>query len=121
MTYWPQIGGATGLVGDPSGRTTERQMAETAQIELNTSKLSQAIHKFFDSAATYVEDRLSTQSSTLPAVQVLNNLTWLKDVNLLDFLRTTGTHFRVNNMLTRDRYASGVTHHHHPSDLELAV
>ncbi|KAG6380564.1 hypothetical protein JVT61DRAFT_4926 [Boletus reticuloceps] len=96
------IGGATGLVGDPSGRMTERQLAEETQIELNTPKLTQAIQKFFSSAATYAKDRLSTQSSTLPPLQVLNNLSWLKDVNLLDFLRTTGTHFRVNNMLTRD-------------------
>lgn len=100
------------MVGDPSGRTTERQLSEKAQIEWNTLKLTQAIQKFFDSAATYVKDRLLTQSFTLPAVQVLDNLTWLKDVNLLDFLRTTGIHFRVNNMLTRDRYS--LTHHHHP-------
>ncbi|KAF8556385.1 hypothetical protein OG21DRAFT_1437203, partial [Imleria badia] len=96
------IGGATGLVGDPSGRMTERQLAEKTQIELNTNKLAQGIQKFFSNAATYAKDRLSTQSSTLPALQVLNNFTWLKDVNLLDFLRTTGIHFRVNNMLTRD-------------------
>ena len=104
MAHRPQIGGATGLVGDPSGRMTERQLAEKTQIELNTSKLAQAIQKFFSSAATYAKDRLSTLSPTLPAVQVLNNLTWLKDVNLLDFLRMTGIHFRVNNMLMRDRY-----------------
>ncbi|KAF8135393.1 hypothetical protein EV363DRAFT_1159128 [Boletus edulis] len=96
------IGGATGLVGDPSGRMTERQLAEETQIELNTPKLTQAIQKFFSSAATYAKDRLSAQSSTLPPLRVLNNLSWLKDVNLLDFLRTTGIHFRVNNMLTRD-------------------
>ncbi|KAF8131435.1 hypothetical protein EV363DRAFT_1431423 [Boletus edulis] len=88
------IGGATGLVGDPSGRMTERQLAEETQIELNTPKLTQAIRNS--------SDRLSTQPSTLPLLQVLNNLSWLKDVNLLDFLRTTGIHFRVNIMLTRD-------------------
>ncbi|KAN0091160.1 hypothetical protein V8E55_004726 [Tylopilus felleus] len=96
------IGGATGLVGDPSGRMTERQLAEKAQIELNTEKLAQAIQNFFSSAAEYAKDRLSTRSSSLLSLQVLNNLAWLKNVNLLDFLRTTGIHFRVNNMLTRD-------------------
>lgn len=98
---------------------TERQLAEKTQIELNTLKLAQAIQRFFGSAATYAKDRLSTQSSTLPAVQVLNNLTWLKDVNLLDFLRTTGVHFRVSNMLTRDRY--DLTRHRYPSNLVPAV
>ncbi|KAG9316641.1 hypothetical protein JVU11DRAFT_2695 [Chiua virens] len=96
------IGGATGLVGDPSGRMTERELSEKAQIELNTLNLTRAIQKFFASAATYAKDRLSTQSPALPTVQVLNNLTWLEDVNLLDFLRTTGVHFRVNSMLARD-------------------
>lgn len=107
------------MVGDPSGRTTERQLAEKAQTELNTLNLSQAVQKFFNSAATYAKDRLSTQPSGLPEVQVLNNLTWLKDVNLLDFLRTTGIHFRVNNMLARDRY--DVIQPCYPSDMELAA
>ena len=97
----------------------ERQLAEKAQIELNTVKLAQAIQRFFNGATTYAKDRLSNQSSTLPAMQVLNNLTWLKDVNLLDFLRTTGIHFRVNSMLTRDRY--GLILRHYPPDLAPAV
>ena len=97
----------------------ERQLAEKTQTELNTVKLAQAIQKFFNNAAMYAKDRLSTQSSTLPALQVLNNFTWLKDVNLLDFLRTTGIHFRVNNMLTRDRY--GLIHRHYLPDSALAV
>ena len=98
---------------------TERQLAEKAQIELNTEKLAQAIQNFFCSAAEYAKDRLSTRSSCLPSLQVLDNLTWLKNVNLLDFLRTTGIHFRVNNMLTRDRY--GCIHCRYLLDLVLAV
>ncbi|KIJ59875.1 hypothetical protein HYDPIDRAFT_117962, partial [Hydnomerulius pinastri MD-312] len=50
----------------------------------------------FTRAAAYANNKLSTQKSALPEVQVLNNLSWLKDVNLLDFLRTTGIHFRMN-------------------------
>ncbi|KAH7888672.1 hypothetical protein F5I97DRAFT_1854505 [Phlebopus sp. FC_14] len=96
------IGGATGLVGDPSGRTTERELSKKAQIELNTRQLTEAIQKFFNRAATYANGKLSTKESSLPGVEILNNLSWLKDVNLLDFLRTTGVHFRVNSMLGRD-------------------
>ncbi|KIJ18687.1 hypothetical protein PAXINDRAFT_8930 [Paxillus involutus ATCC 200175] len=96
------IGGATGLVGDPSGRMTERELSEKNQIELNTLNLVEAIQRFFSRATTYARDKLSNRGSTLPDVQVLNNLTWLKDTNLLDFLRTAGIHFRVNNMLARD-------------------
>ncbi|KAF9241607.1 hypothetical protein BU15DRAFT_87184 [Melanogaster broomeanus] len=93
---------ATGLVGDPSGRMTERELSEKAQIELNTLTLAEALQSFFSRAATYAKDKWSIQGSIIPEVQVLNNLTWLKDVNLLDFLRTTGIHFRVNHMLARD-------------------
>jgi tyrosyl-tRNA synthetase len=83
---------------------TERELSEKNQIELNTLNLVEAIQRFFSRATTYARDKLSNRGSTLPDVQVLNNLTWLKDTNLLDFLRTAGIHFRVNNMLARDRY-----------------
>ncbi|KIJ67809.1 hypothetical protein HYDPIDRAFT_107314 [Hydnomerulius pinastri MD-312] len=81
---------------------TERELSEKAQIELNTLKLTEAIQRFFTRAAAYANNKLSTQNPALPEVQVLNNFSWLKDVNLLDFLRTTGIHFRVNSMLARD-------------------
>ncbi|KAI6021455.1 hypothetical protein BKA83DRAFT_8081 [Pisolithus microcarpus] len=96
------IGGATGLVGDPSGRLTERELSDAAQVEFNASKLTAAIGRFFSQAAVYAAARGSTQRSAIPEVQVLNNITWLKDLNLLDFLRSTGTRYRVNQMIARD-------------------
>lgn len=101
-----QIGGATGLVGDPSGRLTERERSEATQIEFNSVKLADAIHKFFDRAATYAAHKYSISQETIGDVQVLNNISWLKDLNLLDFLRNTGVHFRINHMLGRDRYVA---------------
>jgi tyrosyl-tRNA synthetase len=80
---------------------TERSLSEKAQIELNTTGLTEAIQQFFFRAAEYAENRvLPTPCAQL---QVVNNLDWLKELNLLDFLRSTGIHFRVNHMLARDR------------------
>ncbi|KAH7913681.1 hypothetical protein BJ138DRAFT_1058546 [Hygrophoropsis aurantiaca] len=96
------IGGATGLVGDPSGRMTERALSEKAQIELNTMKLTEAIKKFFSRATAYAQERYPSRPSLPTDVQILNNIDWLRNLNLLDFLRTTGVHFRVNYMLAKD-------------------
>ncbi|KAG2150368.1 hypothetical protein DEU56DRAFT_922558 [Suillus clintonianus] len=99
------IGGATGLVGDPSGRMLERSMSEKAQIESNTTKLTESIQQFFSRATEYALDKVPLLT-TLAQPQVVNNLDWLKELNLLDFLRNTGIHFRVNHMLARDSVKS---------------
>lgn len=96
------IGGATGLVGDPSGRLTQREFSEAAQIEFNAVKLVDAIHKFFNRATAYAAGKLFIPPSNFGEIHVLNNINWLKDINLLDFLRNTGIHFRINHMLGRD-------------------
>ncbi|KAH7926736.1 hypothetical protein BV22DRAFT_1086469 [Leucogyrophana mollusca] len=95
------IGGATGLVGDPSGRMTERALSEQAQIELNTLKLTEAIQKFFSRATEYALDKFPSKSSP-QELQILNNIDWLRNLNLLEFLRSTGVHFRVNHMLAKE-------------------
>ncbi|KAG1751580.1 uncharacterized protein EDB91DRAFT_1045171 [Suillus paluster] len=95
------IGGATGLVGDPSGRMMERSLSEKAQIQSNTTKLTESIQQFFSRATEYALDKVPSLT-TSAQLQVVNNLDWLKELNLLDFLRSTGIHFRVNHMLARD-------------------
>ena len=98
-----QIGGATGLIGDPSGRSTERPLSTRETIEKNVTQLTAGIAKFFDNAKKYADKRLrSASAQTLPP-NILNNLNWLKDLNLLEFLRTVGFHSRVNAMLARER------------------
>lgn len=103
---YAQIGGATGLVGDPSGRLTQREFSEAAQIEFNAVKLVDAIHKFFNRATAYAAGKLFIPPSNFGEIHVLNNINWLKDINLLDFLRNTGIHFRINHMLGRDRHGA---------------
>lgn len=100
-----QIGGATGLIGDPSGRSTERPLSARETIEYNVGQLTQGINKFFARAMDYAEKRLPPSNTRIAPPNIQNNLTWLKDLNLLEFLRTVGFHSRVNTMLARDRYA----------------
>ena len=83
------VGGATGMIGDPSGKTSERKLLGAEEVAGNTAQLAAQLSRFFGG-----EDG--------PAVQVVNNLDWLGGLSLLDFLRDTGKHFAVNQMMARD-------------------
>ncbi|KAI1794059.1 hypothetical protein LXA43DRAFT_884347 [Ganoderma leucocontextum] len=98
----PLIGGATGLIGDPSGRSTERPLSARETIEYNVTQLTAGINQFFEQATEYAAKRLPSSSTRIPPPNVQNNLNWLKDLNLLEFLRTVGFHSRVNTMLARE-------------------
>ncbi|EIN11684.1 hypothetical protein PUNSTDRAFT_62081 [Punctularia strigosozonata HHB-11173 SS5] len=109
------IGGATGLVGDPSGRIIERQLARTSAIEGNVSKLTSGIEKFFEKALKYASSRTRVDPKECTKPEILNNLTWHKDMSMLRFLREVGSVNRVNTMLARESVqtrmnsASGLT------------
>jgi tyrosyl-tRNA synthetase len=98
-----QIGGATGLVGDPSGRTTERPTAARERIAENVVHLKQAVARFFEGARTYAQPYLTKDKKTTHPEEILDNLSWWKDVSFLDFLRDVGVHARMSSMLARDR------------------
>ncbi|KAF9450444.1 tyrosyl-tRNA synthetase [Macrolepiota fuliginosa MF-IS2] len=101
----PLIGGATGRVGDPSGRLTERKPADIKQVEDNVVKLTESIQFFFSRALEYAKSRLGAHGSPVPAMQspaVLSNLEWHEKFTMLDFLQFVGKHVRVNTMLNRE-------------------
>ncbi|KIL66226.1 hypothetical protein M378DRAFT_23477 [Amanita muscaria Koide BX008] len=98
----PLIGGATGLIGDPSGRSTERQLAEIQQVENNVASLTEAIHTFFTRAYNYAKVRLPGSLPQLEEPTVLSNLDWHQRFTMLDFLRTVGVHSRISTMISRD-------------------
>ncbi|KAG9007589.1 tyrosyl-tRNA synthetase [Tulasnella sp. JGI-2019a] len=100
------IGGATGFIGDPSGRATERKLLDAVELERNVDSISAQVHRFFHSARNYAARRTATSSVPLSAPKVVNNLDWFQDVRLLDFLRSSGKHAKVNTMLTRDSVSS---------------
>jgi tyrosyl-tRNA synthetase len=83
------VGGATGMIGDPSGKASERKLLSAEDVAGNTTRLAAQLSRFF-------------AADDGPAVQVVNNLDWLGGLTLLDFLRDTGKHFSVNQMIQRD-------------------
>ncbi|MGX6961303.1 tyrosine--tRNA ligase [Vagococcus xieshaowenii] len=88
------IGGATGSIGDPSGRTSERQLQTMEQVQHNVTKLTHQMEKLFFS-------KDNEQDLTL-----VNNYDWTSNLTLLDFLRDYGKNFNVNTMLAKDIVAS---------------
>ena len=89
------IGGATGSIGDPSGRTSERVLQTKEQVQHNVEKLTAEMQRLF---LTSQEDQ--------EAVRLVNNYDWTKELSLLDFLRDYGKHFNLNTMLAKDVVAS---------------
>lgn len=105
-----QIGGATGLIGDPSGRKTERGPANAAQIERNVGLLSESIKSFFRSGLLYAKSRLPSASDITSDPEVKSNLEWHQNFTMLEFLRVVGVHARVNTMLNKERYSCHLIH-----------
>ncbi len=85
------VGGGTGLIGDPSGKTAERQLLNKEQVEENLEGIREQLSRFLDFDATISN----------PA-QIINNYEWLGSLTLIDFLRDIGKHFTVNNMLSKE-------------------
>lgn len=83
------LGGATGLIGDPSGKSKERNLLDEKTLNQNV----QALDAFFKRILSFEEG---------PKPVILNNNDWLGKFNLLDFLRDVGKHFRVGPMMGKD-------------------
>ena len=90
----PLVGGATGLVGDPSGRNEERSLNEADVVAQWVGRIRTQLSKFLDF------------ESGANAAVMTNNLDWTKPVSALDFLRDIGKHFSVNQMLSKDSVSS---------------
>jgi tyrosyl-tRNA synthetase len=83
-------GGGTGMIGDPSGKTAERQLLSLDQIEENLKGIRRQIERFLD-----------FDVSPNPA-RIVNNADWLATISLTEFLRDVGKHFTVNAMLAKE-------------------
>lgn len=100
-----QIGGATGSIGDPSGRSTERTALEPEVLQRNIQGITNQVHRFFERGDAYVK-RQSDLDASAGSVTVVNNHDWHKDVTFLDFLRDVGKLAKVNTMIARDSVKS---------------
>ncbi|WEJ94678.1 tyrosyl-tRNA synthetase [Yamadazyma tenuis] len=99
------VGGATGAVGDPSGRDSERAQMEVAEREANVNNISSQMETFIKRGVQYARSRNFPIIKTGQA-ESLNNLSWWSSIKLLDFLGTYGRHVRVSAMLGRDSIQS---------------
>jgi len=85
------VGGATGMVGDPSGKSDERNLLNENQLQKNLDGIKKQLSKFLDFNA----------SGPTSAV-IVNNYDWFKGMSFIEFLRDTGKHITVNYMMAKD-------------------
>lgn len=85
------IGGATGMIGDPSGKSEERNLLDEATLRHNQEALKEQLSRFLDFG-----------SDAKNAAVLVNNYDWMKDFSFLDFIRDIGKHITVNYMMAKD-------------------
>lgn len=85
------VGGATGMIGDPSGKSQERNLLDLTTLQHNISCIQQQLSKFLDFDGTAPNKAL-----------LVNNYDWMKDFSFLDFIRDVGKHITVNYMMAKD-------------------
>ncbi len=83
------VGGATGMVGDPSGKSAERNLLDEKTLSHNLGKVSGQLKKFLDFKGEN-------------AAEIVNNYDWFKNFNFLDFIRDVGKHISINYMMSKD-------------------
>ncbi len=85
------VGGATGMVGDPSGKSEERQMLSEAVLQRNVAGVKKQLEQFLD-----------FDPSKPNAAEMANNYDWFKEFTFLDFIKEVGKHITVNYMMSKD-------------------
>jgi tyrosyl-tRNA synthetase len=85
------VGGATGMVGDPSGKSEERNLLSEAVLNNNVAGVKAQLEKFLD-----------FDKSKPNAAEMANNYDWFKEMHFLEFIRDTGKHITVNYMMAKD-------------------
>ena len=85
------VGGATGMVGDPSGKSEERNLLSEDILNHNVAKVKLQLEKY-----------LNFDTSLPNAAEMVNNYDWFKQISFLDFIRDTGKHITVNYMMSKD-------------------
>ncbi len=84
------VGGATGMVGDPSGKSAERNLLDEETLAKNIAGVQGQLERFIDF------------SDAESGAELVNNYDWMKDISLIDFVRDTGKHITVNYMMAKD-------------------
>ena len=82
---------ATGMIGDPSGKSDERNLLDAGTLEANVNGIKKQLARFLDFSS-------ESKNPTL----LVNNFDWMKDYSLIDFSREVGKHITVNYMMAKD-------------------
>ncbi|GEL10080.1 tyrosyl-tRNA synthetase [Flavobacterium glycines] len=85
------VGGATGMIGDPSGKSNERNLLDEATLRHNQEAIKEQLGRFLDFT-----------SAAPNAAELVNNYDWMKNFSFLDFIRDVGKHITVNYMMAKD-------------------
>ena len=85
------VGGATGMIGDPSGKSTERNLLDEKTLRHNQAAVQKQLSQFLD-----------FDSGEPNAAEMVNNYDWMKEFSFLDFIRDVGKHISVNYMMAKD-------------------
>ena len=85
------IGGATGMIGDPSGKSNERKLLDQNKLKKNSSALKNQFLKF-----------LNFSKKPTNSAEMINNFDWMKEFSLIDFSREVGKHITVNYMMSKE-------------------
>ena len=85
------VGGATGMIGDPSGKSKERNLLDEPTLRHNQEAIKNQLAKFLD-----------FDPSLDNSAELVNNYDWMKDFSFLDFIRDVGKHITVNYMMAKD-------------------
>ncbi|MFM8710421.1 MAG: tyrosine--tRNA ligase, partial [Sphingomonadales bacterium] len=85
------VGGATGMVGDPSGKNEERNLLTEEVLQHNAAGVKAQLERF-----------LNFDTTLANAAELVNNYDWFKTISFIDFLRDTGKHITVNYMMAKD-------------------
>jgi len=85
------VGGATGMIGDPSGKSAERNLLSEEQLQINLDGIKKQLQQFLD-----------FDTSKPNAAEMSNNYDWFKGISFITFLRDAGKHITVNYMMSKD-------------------
>ena len=92
------VGGATGMIGDPSGKSNERNLLDETTLRHNQDAIKKQLAHFLD-----------FESNAENAAILVNNYDWMKDISFLDFIRDVGKHITVNYMMSKDSVKNRIT------------
>ena len=90
------VGGATGMVGDPSGKSEERNLLSEEILNHNLEGIKAQLGRYLD-----------FDTNKPNAAEMVNNYDWFKEISFLDFIRDTGKHITVNYMMSKDSVKKG--------------